>query len=184
MDPPALDLDDARAALAPIAGRPAPPDRLALAWHADLARALWPDRLDPLDAVLPFGALAPDARRLLALLVETAREVPSMRAAAAASPLGPAAFTAPAAALAERLPSDAVRAEALRQEELLRRWAALAGAPLAVGGASEPAARSAQVLARLDYARVRAEEQRLADERTIAEARRSALHKVATGAPL
>lgn len=180
---PPLDLDAARAALALVAARPPAPDRLLLAWHADLYRDLHPEvEPDPLDLILPFGALSPEARALLGLLVATAREVPSMRAAAGGR--GPAAFVDAAAALAERLPPAVVRAHPLRQEELLRRWAAQIDAPLRVADAPEPPDRATRVLERLDYARIRAEEQRLEDERAVAEARRAALAKVAAGGPL
>lgn len=178
-----LDLDAACAALARAAASPAPPDRRVLAWHADLCRALVPGLgARPLRLVLPFGALPPAARRLVGLLIVTARQVPSMRAAARR--FGQRAFVGPAAALAERLPPEIVCSTGLRQEELIRRWAAAVGAPVAVGGRPEPAARSGRVLERLDYARIRDEEAKLEAERTIAEARRAALAKVSAGGAL
>lgn len=180
-DIPPLDLDAAQAALARVVGRPPAPIRRVLAWHADLLCDLGLV-VEPLDAILPVGAAGPDARDLLGLLVLTAAEVPSMGAAAKRA--GPQAFVAPARALAERLPPAIVRGAALRQEELLRRWSAAVAAPIAVGGEPEAPGLSARILERLDYARIRDEELRLDAERTIAEARRVALAKVAAGGSL
>lgn len=179
--PEPLDLDSALSALARVVGRPPPPDRRVLAWYADLCRDLG-ICAEPLELVLPFGGLSPDGRALLALLVQTARQIPSMQAAARRA--GPGAFVPVAGALAERLPVAVVRAAPLRQSELLRRWAAAVGAPIMAGGRVEAPARSARILERLDYTRIRAEETRLDAERTIAEARRAALAKIAAGGAL
>lgn len=177
--PPLLDLDAARLALERAAARPRPGDRHILAWCADLVAAA---DADPLDIVLGFGALSPDARDLVGLLVQVAREVPSTRAGVRG--MGHRAFVPPAAELAERLPAAVVRSAPLRREELLRRWAEAVGLGIAVGGEPESAERSARVLGRLDYARIREEEARLDAERTVAEARRAARAKVAAGGPL
>lgn len=177
-----LDLDAARAALA--RARPAPDARRVVARHADLWRHPLGRPLDPLDAVLPIGALSADALTLCGLLVEVAHEVESMRAIAAerADPL--AAFVAPAAALARRLPPAVVTAQPIRQEELLRRWAEHHGAGVVSDGRAESPDHRRRVLDRLDYRRIRAEEERLDAQRTIAEARRAAMQKVAAGGPL
>lgn len=182
-----LDLDDACAALALAAARPAPTARLVVARHADLWRHVLRQPLDPLDAVLPIGALSTDAQHLLALLVECAHRVATMQviAVTAAAHRGPrAVFVDVAARLAPRLPPAVVRETAIRQQELLRRWADAHGAGVRHEGRDEPDDLRRRVLDRLDYHRIRAEEQRLDEQRTIAEAHREAMRKIASGAPL
>lgn len=181
---PALDLDRALAALAPVVARPAPPDRLILALHADLWRDLVGHTLPPADVVLPFGSLDAAARRLVGLWVLTALDAPSMRAIAATVHPPTAAFIRPARSIARRLPPSVLAGSALRREECLRRWAAAVGAPVRQGGEPESAARSQRVLQRLDYTQIRAEEQRLAEERAVAEGRRQARAKIAAGGVL
>lgn len=178
----ALDLDAACAALA--RARLATDARRVVARHADLWRHALGRPLDPLDAVLPIGALSHDALALCGLLVDAAHEVESMRAIAAAHPDPLAVFVAPAAALGPRLPPAVVIAQPIRQEELLRRWANHHGAGVRRDGRAEPAEHRRRVLDRLDYRRIRAEEERLDAQRTIAEARRAAMAKVAAGGAL
>lgn len=182
-----LDLDDACAALALAAARPEATIRYTIARHADLWRHRLNHPLTPLDAVLPIGALSQDAITLLALLVETAHHVATLQAIAvtiAAQHTPTAAFIAPAAALAPRLLAAVVRQNAIRQQELLRRFADHHGADIRADGRDEPRDLTRRVLDRLDYRQIRAEEQRLDEQRTIAEARREALQRIAAGGPL
>ncbi|MCA9538672.1 MAG: hypothetical protein KC620_07270 [Myxococcales bacterium] len=181
-----LDLDEARIALAAAAGRPSPPPHLLLARHADLWRYRLGVPLDPIEAVLAVAVLDDDARGLAALLVDTAAAASALPAALLAVDATTAVrvFLGCAATLGPRLPPAVVRAQAVRQEELLRRFAAFNGIALIVGGKPEPTARSAQVLERLDYRVVRIQEDALARDRTLIEARREALARIASGAPL
>ena len=86
---PAFDLDRALDVLATAVARPAAPDRLVLARHADFWRFSLGLALGPVDATLPFAALCADGRALVGLLVETATTEPSMRPSAVMGAMSP-----------------------------------------------------------------------------------------------
>ncbi len=73
----------------------------------------------------------------------------------------------PAEAIGKYLPREVVLQNDFRREELLRAWGAAIGVPIESGGKLEPAERSERALARLDYRRIRADEERLAIERRV-----------------
>jgi hypothetical protein len=73
----------------------------------------------------------------------------------------------PADAIGRYLPRDAVMQNDFRREELIRAWAAAIGVPIEAGGKPEAAEKSERALARLDYRRIRDDEERLAIERRV-----------------
>lgn len=73
----------------------------------------------------------------------------------------------PVSATARYLPRDVVALNDFRREELLRTWAAQAGMPILGDRGEETAERSARELARLDYRRILADEERFRVERTV-----------------
>jgi len=73
----------------------------------------------------------------------------------------------PAQAIGSYLPREVVLSNDFRREELVRAWAAALGVPIESGGKSEPREKSERVLARLDYRRIRADEEKLAIERRV-----------------
>ncbi len=73
----------------------------------------------------------------------------------------------PAREIGAYLPRRVALTNEFRSEELVRAYAAFLEAPIEVAGAVEQADRSARVLDRLDYRRIREDEERLAVERTV-----------------
>lgn len=69
--------------------------------------------------------------------------------------------------IARHLPREVVVQNDFRREELVRTWAALLSVPIESRGKVEEPARSARVLERLDYRRIRADEERLGIERKV-----------------
>lgn len=140
-----------------------------------------PERLLPL---LPATAGEGSVLDLLVALLagvdafaEAVREAVELRAAAARdgglsdeAAIGHAvraALLVPAREISAYLPRAVVLTNEFRSEELVRAYAAAIGAPLEVRGALEPEERSARALERLDYRRIRDDEERLAIERSV-----------------
>ena len=73
----------------------------------------------------------------------------------------------PAREIGAYLPRRVVLTNEFRSEELVRAFASFLDAPLEVQGAPEQPERSARVLDRLDYRRIREDEERLEVERTV-----------------
>lgn len=73
----------------------------------------------------------------------------------------------PATVIAAYLPREVALQNDFRREELVRAWAAQIGVPIESRGAVEPPEKSARALERLDYRRIRADEERLAIERKV-----------------
>lgn len=73
----------------------------------------------------------------------------------------------PAREIGAYLPRRVVLTNEFRSEELVRAFASFLDAPIEVHGATEQADRSARVLDRLDYRRIREDEERLEVERTV-----------------
>lgn len=73
----------------------------------------------------------------------------------------------PAREIGAYLPRRVVLTNEFRSEELVRAFASFLDAPIEVQGAPEPPDRSARVLDRLDYRRIREDEERLEIERTV-----------------
>jgi len=73
----------------------------------------------------------------------------------------------PGSAIARDLPREVVVQNDFRREELVRTWAARLEIPVESRGKPEEPERSARVLERLDYRRIRADEDRLAIERKV-----------------
>lgn len=182
-----------RAAERPAAGPegPSPGGSTAREGHLLTARlldtlaargvAVAPERLLPL---LPVTGGEDSVLELLVALLadadafaEAVREAVELRAAAARdaglsdeAALGHAVRTAllvPAREISAYLPRAVVLSNEFRSEELVRAYAAAIDAPLEVRGAREPEERSARALERLDYRRIRDDEERLAIERSV-----------------
>ena len=73
----------------------------------------------------------------------------------------------PAQTIGRYLPRDVVMQNDFRREELIRAWAAAIGLPLEVANKPEPREKSARMLERLDYRRIRADEERLSIEHRV-----------------
>lgn len=203
-----LPLAAALAALQAVAATlraPPTPRRLAAA-HADFWRFDVGVALRPFEAVSPLALLSANGRHLAALLIATCQREAALRAAvgrwAQAAHAGHAAHADPPTrsqgADARSLPVlidtaldaestlEAVRvaAEPARAEELLRRLARRAGAPILQPAGPEAPERSAAIFERLDSAALRAEEVRLRRQQRLMEAARRARDLIATGADL
>jgi hypothetical protein len=188
-----VDLDEAKDALAQAGGRPPRDFRVVLARHTDLWRVTLGVPLRPADAVLPAGALDGAGRGLLDLLVGAAEGSASLRDAALAivhaadAPASQTAgqvFTRVCAQVQPWLPPERVRAEPVRGEELLRRWANDHGVRVVIRGRAQPVAQAARALKRLDFRGVAAQERALDREKALLEARRVALERIAAGGAL
>ncbi|MGZ3454932.1 MAG: hypothetical protein ACXVEF_35345, partial [Polyangiales bacterium] len=73
----------------------------------------------------------------------------------------------PATEIARYLPREAVAQNDFRREELARAWMAAIGVAIESTGKEEPKERSERSLARLDYRKIKADEERLAIERRV-----------------
>jgi hypothetical protein len=77
------------------------------------------------------------------------------------------ALVTPAERIGAYLPREIALQNDFRREELVRAWAAEIGAPLEVKGKREKSDKSARALEKLDYRKIRADEERLAIERKV-----------------
>jgi hypothetical protein len=144
-------------------GLPVAPERVVLhiAASDDPARS----SLDLMVSVLT------DSERCATAVMEKAKEI-----ASAAGDLSEEARTGhaarrvlvePAAILARHLPREAVALNDFRREELARTWMSLIDVPIESSGKPEAPERSERALARLDYRKIKADEERLAIERKV-----------------
>lgn len=189
-----LNLDEALLALSGAAGAVgAPPSaRAIVACHADFwrFRVAAPPNVRPWEAVYPVGALTPNGRHLLAMLLEAATRAPSLEGIAvealrARPEVGVGAPFASVARDFERvLPAAEVAAEPARREALLRAVARVCGAPISVGGVEEGAKQSAMIAERLDVRALKAQERAMHKQMRLMEAARVAHALIATGKDL
>ena len=73
----------------------------------------------------------------------------------------------PARRIGSYLPRSIALLNDFRREELVRAWASAIGAPVSVRDAVEPPKKSARALDKLDYRKIRADEERLSIERRV-----------------
>jgi len=104
------------------------------------------------------------ADRARAMLEDAARNVSSEAAAAHAARR---VLLDPALEIGRYLPRAVALQNEFRREELVRAWAAAIGAPVESKRKLEAADKSKRALERLDYRKIRADEERLAVERRV-----------------
>jgi hypothetical protein len=116
-------------------------------------------------------AVLTESERCAAAVMDKAKEL-----AAAAGDLPEEARTGhaarrvliePAAIIARHLPREAVALNDFRREELARTWMSLIEVPVESAGKQEAPERSERALARLDYRKIKGDEERLAIERKV-----------------
>ncbi len=137
-------------------GLPVAPERVVpriAASHGDLSL------LDPMVAILL------ESERAAAAIVARARELspPELPAEASAALSFRRVVVDPAESIGRYLPRSVVMQNDFRREELVRAWAAAIGVSIE----GETAEKSARALERLDYRRIRADEERLQIERSV-----------------
>ncbi len=189
-----LNLDEALLALQGAAGAVASPPsaRAIVARHADFwrFRVAAPPEVRPWEAVYPVGALLPNGRHLLAMLLDAATRAPSLEAIAVeavkAQPAlgigGP--FAGVARDFQRLLPAAELAAEPARCEALLRAVARTCGAAVQVGAVVESPKQSALVAERLDVRALKAQAQAMRRQMRLMEAARAANALIATGKDL
>lgn len=189
MRPDPVVVEEAVAALARVIAADPPSDPAAL--HLRVVRALdafaarglaiAPERIVPRLAASEADPSRSVLDLLVAILLDTERSAAAIVArtkaiAASIDGLSEEAAVAhavrrvlidPAGAIARHLPRDVVVQNDFRREELVRTWASAIGVPVESGGKLEDEARSARALARLDYRKIREDEERLAIERRV-----------------
>ncbi len=126
---------------------------------------------DPSSLLDLMVAVITDAERSSEAIVERARAIASERTTlveeAAAAHAIRRVLLDPASAIARHLPREVVLANDFRREELVRSWAAYIGVPIESAGKVETTERSTRALSRLDYRKIREDEERLAIERRV-----------------
>lgn len=123
-------------------------------------------------------AVMVESERAAAAVVSRARALHSDLSGEAAAATGfRRVLTDPAEVLGRYLPRDVVMQNEFRREELIRAWASAISVPLEVRSKEEPAEKSARVLERLDYRRIRADEERLSIERSVLGAHAEAIRE-------
>lgn len=182
-------LDEALVTLGRVAASGALPKDPALP-HVRVSRAL--DVLAGLGVVAPAERLVPhlasltDDESLLDLLVTLLADAKGVAAAvrerarqlhrdalatvsieAAAAYAARRVLVVPAREIGAYLPRSIAISNEFRREELARAWAASLGLPVSSKGKPEKPDRSARALEKLDYRRIRIDEERLAIERTV-----------------
>lgn len=117
-----------------------------------------------------FVALLAESERTAAAVIARAKAIAEESGLPAEAAHGLAArrvLLEPASAIARHLPREVIVQNDFRREELVRTWAATLGIPVESRGKAEEPERSARTLERLDYRRIRADEERLAIERRV-----------------
>lgn len=185
----AFPIEEAVAALArAAAASPTAPEGDA-ARHLTIARALdtlaahglsiTPERFVVHAAVVDHAsssldllvAVLAESERCATAVIDRAKELAAaahgLSTEAALAHAARAVLIEPATAIARYLPRDVVTLNDFRREELARAWMAAIEVPIECQGKLEAKERSARTLARLDYRKIRADEERLAIERKV-----------------
>ena len=110
------------------------------------------------------GTIVAVIARAQAHAAAAAPNVPSEAAAAHAARV---VLIDPARTIGAYLPRAVALSNEFRREELVRAWAAAIGAPIRARDKLEKPERSKKALDKLDYRRIRADEERLAVERSV-----------------
>lgn len=110
-----------------------------------------------------------ESDRAAEAIVARARELadPSLSSEAAAAIGFRRVLIDPAQSIGKYLPREVVMQNDFRREELIRGWAAAIGVGIEQGGRPEATEKSRRVLERLDYRRIRDDEERLQIERRV-----------------